>query len=291
MFYPLISEQNTRIYMGSDSTDGNIYEFVIPSNAKMLYFVLVGGGGNGGSGFSRSPGVRGGGGGGGSSGSSTIVHLPVSKYLPRSLYMRVASTGGGGVDTRLSIDETLSSPSLIAYANNGSNGNTGTTSKGGTGGTGGAAMLRSNVNYSHFGMINPIAGRNGAAGSNGSSPATSFSWGSEGTLLCGGSGGGGVSAGGTVFGGADITGAAFTPSIYGAPGGFARGNDGYNGILNKYFSGTGGSGGGGSNSSNGGDGGDGAPGCGGGGGGAGTTGGTGGAGGAGGPGFIIASWW
>lgn len=288
MFYPLISEQNTRLYLGGGETGGSFHKFMVPSDAKMLYFILVGGGGNGGAGFTRASGVSGGGGGGGGCGSTTIVHLPVSKYIPSILYLKTAASGGGSSDTRLCIDQSLDYPNLIAYANNGGNGAIGTTSAGGAGGTAGVIMSRYLVNYAHLGMVNPIVGRNGSAGSNGASTATSFSWGSDGTLLCGGSGGGGVSAAGTLYGGANITGAAYTPTIAGAPVGFSRGNDGYNGILNKYFSGTGGTGGGGSNSSNGGDGGDGSPGCGGGGGGAGVAAGVGGLGG---PGFIIASWW
>src|SRR5574343_525308 len=148
MFYPLISEQNTRLYLGGGETGASFHNFMVPSDAKMLYFILVGGGGNVGAGFTRASGVRGGGGGGAGSGSTTIVHLPVSKYIPSILYLKTAASGGSG-GTGLYIDQSINYPNLIAYANNGGNGLTGTTSAGGTGGTAGVIMSRSLVNYAH----------------------------------------------------------------------------------------------------------------------------------------------
>lgn len=283
------------------ATNGSTFQsFTIPNKVKMVSFLIIGAGGGGGGG-SQPAGAAAtyAGGGGGGSGSIFSAIIPAI-FLPETIYLRLGNGGNGGAravttggtgtagdTTYITMRPTINSPDLIMQLPGGSGG------AGGAGGApaGGATATVGTMYLNGPGIfVNTTAGQAGSAGS--SSTPTSRQV-LEGSILCGGAGGGGCTgASSSGFAGGTIAFGFQSPTL---PGGSPEQN-GIDGVWNwQYMFGSGGSGGGGSPNSTGttGNGGNGAYGCGGGGGGSSRLSGlgAGGAGGRGGDALAIISVW
>ena len=310
-----------KAYNPTDFTFVNVYDFtrtsapntatgssgswswLIPSSAKYLEFILIGGGGGGGSGRRGAAGsARSGGGGGGGAGLNIykVNTVDLSTYA-LSIAVGAGGAGGAAVTTNdtngnggsLGGASTITSGSIswIAFNGGGSAGGGGTTSTG----TAGQGAQPGTNNASLYNGSDGGAGSTGAGGS--SVPGGASTAGN----MKGGGGGGGADAGNNS--GAGGVGAAHCTYLFvgalsgsvgsannagGAAGGAGNGGNGTDatttaGILSA---GGGGGGGGGGAYGSGGNGGSGSYGGGGGGGGGSLNGSNSGAGGNGGSGYV-----
>lgn len=273
-----------------------------PNRVKSIYIFVLGGAGGGGGGRTGGINTATGGGGGGSS-SITIGKFNAS-MIPDVLYLNIGMGGAGGSagsagsngnlsyvcmqPNLTSFNILLQSGDAVATAGGG-----GGTSIQGTAGVGGTAWTYTNGIFNGLGLINSVAGSNGAQGGTQSSAGGSIT---PSLPVSGGAGGGGTSSNVSSFNGGNITGSGFLNTLAGGTANFTTGGQlgraGYNFINNimtptnvpLFF--TGGSGGAGAHSVNAGSGGNGGRGSGGGGGG-GSYQNTGGSGGSGGNGMIF----
>lgn len=280
---------------GANTTTRHWQRWRQPSRCTFISIYLCGAGGGGGGGFTRTAGNAGGGGGGGGSGSIT-TGLFLASSLPEVLWFSIptgglGSTGSGvagGVGGRAwcSVGQSISALDTIlcSGAGDAGGGGAGNGSAGGSAGTGSIAFTLAGIASIAL-AVKSQNGINAAAGGGTNAAGGGLTFGSGTILLCGGTGGGGVTA--TDRAGGDITAGLAFPGTH--SGGAAGGNNGQGGwMIRAPMAFSGGTGGGSQNNGAGGAGGNGAFGCGGGGGGAGTTGG---AGGNGGDGFAIISTW
>lgn len=258
----------------------------VPTGARMVSVICIGGGGGGGSGRRGAAGSVRGGGSGGQAGFVSECTFAINDLgNPATLYVNVGGGGDGG--TAATSDDT-----------NGNNGTDGgdsdvrtTTSSGDRfmfagGGNNGGAGDNNGTSTSVFGVDNGMfGGSNGGAssatGGNGTSSANTG-------FISGGGGGGGVTSGNSASNGGN--GNASCQNLYSSATGGAGGASGANGttrtLVTTRLYGQGGGGGGGGSAGTGGTGGNGIRGGGGGGGGASTNGNNSGAGGDGGDGLV-----
>ena len=308
---PTNQKTNQQIfYANSPIAGANWITWVKPRGVNFVQFFMLGGGGGGGGGFSGAVGASFGGAGGASSNQYNFL-FPASA-LPDVLYLSVgkggtigavASSGGAGVASYISIYPSTVANLLLGICSGGLGGGPGSAS---AAGFGGAALAAKDITAAPLAALGmslctttvgniTVAGQAGALGFSGLTlPIT-------GLVVTGGCGGATMSASGT----AGSQGGSFTapagsvfPACVGGAGGAtanAPGVNGSNGLKVPgllYFYGGAGGGSGSSiptvtSAAYGGSGGAGAFGCGGGGGGGGFTGSTNGIGGAGGDGIII----
>jgi hypothetical protein len=288
-----------------------------PKNCKFVQMFVLGGGAGGGGGRGSSSGTAGGGAGGGSSSITTGIFQ--SNLISDTLYILVGAGGiggnGGGAGVNgsggtngnisyISVSANTSAPVVVlssgAVAPTGGGG--GQSAVASTAGIGGTIFNITNGVLSSLGIVNTIAGQNGATGINNAAGGNITIT----TLTSGGAGGGGASTTTTSFSGGTITASGIVPNILGGALGLSAvggvGNSGFIGLtpsslisVRNPFINTGGAGGGGATNNgtgtfiggNGGNGGFGSGGAGGGG----SFNGTGGNGGNGGDGLVIITSW
>lgn len=260
-----------------------------PLGISWVHMLCIGSGASGAGGATRAAGaasIGAGGGGGGCSGFTTLL-IPAA-LVPDTLFVSVGIGPAGGAGNAVGIIGNNSYISAILANITGANlylkantNNPAAPAAAGTTGAAGAAgtiALISACQMAYGGVFSATVSVLGGAGSIGGSAAAAVTP-MAGSMLCGGTGGGGVASGGNVdqAGGA-ITATGLVPAIAGGVAGAGNGIRGFFQLLG--LCGCGGTGAGSSAAAGtGGKGGKGGYGCGGGGGGEGVTGGAGGDGG------------
>ena len=292
---------NTKVFKASglfSSTVGNWQVWNKPLGCNFVYMFCLGSGAGGAGGATRASlaaSIGAGGGGGGCSGFTRLL-IPAA-FVPDQLYVSVGvgplggianAAGAIGLNSYISAIQgstTAANLFLSANANNpAAPAAAGTT---GAAGAAGTIAVQTAMQLSYPGIWSATVSIAGGAGSVGAADAIAVTAMTT-SMLCGGSGGGGLASGvDTNRAGGNITGAGVISTVAGGVASAGAGNPGF--FYPKMLCASGGTGGGSSGPSGvGGKGGDGALGCGGGGGGAGVTGGQGGRGG---DGLVIISAW
>jgi len=281
-----------------------------PRGVKWIYMLGVGGGASGGTGVNTTN--AGGAGAGGGSGSQTVVMIP-AMFVPDILYIACGQGGASqttsgvpglnGTPTFVSIEANstgLDFNKNILWANPGNVGGTAaTTGSGGAAGTAAGAAVIGYMPLSGRGFYNLLGGQTGSAGGTSGGPGSALTLPTaQGTMVSGGTGGGGSvsGAGGPILAPVGTLGTDFFASLPTASGavGSTPATAGSSFISRNFIMNYGGTGGGGATTTAGGSagaGGDGAPGSGGGGSGGATSTNPTLRSGAGGPGFVLILSW
>lgn len=211
MFFNIQNSQEDNRFVFTSSTVGIITDNKMitwnkPPGIMGMNILCIGGGGSGGCGATVTVGTKAGGGGGGS-GTITSVSI-LSRFLPKTLYIKVgrggaSTTSGNGLvgnDTIVSIAQADTFDYYnVAIAFGGSAG-LGTTGAGEVLGAGGAAIAAptiSNMPIASCGIYSMVGGR--AGGSGGQLTVGGSSLTLEGSILSGGAGGGSASDGGVLY--------------------------------------------------------------------------------------------
>lgn len=214
-FFPANTGASVERFYGAISNSNQVwFPWRKPIGKTMAHIILIGHGGQSGAGAIGAASTAGGGGGGGSGGQSILI-IPLS-LLPDVLYYSLtrAETGAGN-GAFLCIFPNNGSAHTLLQANSGSQGGNAAGATAGTAGSGGSASNLSSASLGGMGIALFLSGQSGTAGGS-TGVGVNLTLPSNGLIVTGGTGGGGLPAAVTAGNAGGNINAPASPSLFSA---------------------------------------------------------------------------